>query len=125
LTPWPVDDARCDALGRVGLGRLDGPLVVDRAPQRVHDAAHEGRADGNLDDALRATDFLSLLDQLRLAQQHDADLVLLEVQGEAEHVVAEVHELARHDPVEAVDARQCRRRPERTVPTSATSITFS
>ena len=105
LDALPVDHARRDALDRIGLGRLDRALVVDRAPEGVHDAADERRPDGHLDDALRAADLLALLDVLRLAQQHDADLVLLEVERQAEEVVAEVHELARHDLVEAVDAR--------------------
>ena len=105
LDALAVDDAGRDALDRVELGRLDRALVVDRAAERVHDAADERRADGHLDDAPRAPDLLAFLDHLRLAEQHDADLVLLEVEGEAEDVVAEVHELARHDLVEAVDAR--------------------
>ena len=105
LDALPVDDAGRDALGRVELGRLDRALVVDGAPEGVDDAADEGRAHGHLDDAPRAADLLAFLDHLRFAEQHDADLVLLEVQGEAEDVVAEVHELAGHDLVEAVDAR--------------------
>ena len=40
-----------------------------------------------------------------LAEEHDADVVLFEVQRQAEEVVAEVDELAGHDLVEAVDSR--------------------
>ncbi len=105
LDALPVDDARGDALDRVELGRRDGTLVVDRAAERVDDASDERRSDGHLDDAPRAADLLALLDLLRFAQEHDADLVLLEVEREAEDVVPEVDELARHDLVEAVDAR--------------------
>ena len=105
LDALPVDHARSDALDRVELGRLDRALVVDRAAQGVHDAPDQRRADRHLDDPPRATDFLAFLDVLRLAEENDADLVLLEVQGEAENVVAEVHELSVHDLVQAVDTR--------------------
>ena len=40
----------------------------------------------------------------RLAHEDAADVVLLEVQGEAEDAVRELEQLARHDLLEAVDA---------------------
>src|SRR5262249_6215632 len=105
LDGLPVDDARSDARGRLELGGVDRALVVDRTAEGVHDAPDQRGTDGNLDDAPRPADFLSFPDLLRLAEEHDADLVLFEVQGEAEDVVAEVHELSRHHLVQPVDAR--------------------
>ena len=101
----PVDDAGRDALERVELLRRDRALAVDRPAERVDDAADERRADGDLDDLARPADFLAFLDLGGLAEEHDADVVLFEVQREAEDVVAEIDELARHHLVEAVDAR--------------------
>jgi len=40
-----------------------------------------------------------------LAEQHDADIVLLKVEREAGHVVRELEHLERHAVVQAVDAR--------------------
>ena len=104
LDGLPVDDARRDPLDRVELRRLDRALAVERLAERVDDAADDGRADRDGDDPLRPADLVPLADLRRVAHEDAADVVLLEVQGEAEDVVRELQELAGHDLVEAVDA---------------------
>ena len=62
-------------------------------------------ADGNLEQAAGALDLVALLDPVPRAEQHGADVVGLEVQGQAGHVVRQLEQLERHAVVEAVQAR--------------------
>jgi hypothetical protein len=98
-----ADDARCFHLDAPAVLRLDGTLSVDGLPERVDDATHDGLADGNVGDAARALDHVTLLDARRIAEHGDADVVLLEVQHQAEDVARELHELAGHRTFETVD----------------------
>ncbi len=82
----------------------DRALPVDRAAERVHDAPDQRGPHRHLDDLSGAADLLALADLSRLAEQHDADVVFLEVQGETEEVVTEVEELSGHRLVQAVHA---------------------
>ena len=92
-------------LRRARLVGVDVALAVERAAERVDDAAEQRVADGNLEQAPGALDLIALLDLVPLAEQHGADVVGLEVEREAGHVVRQLEELTRHDVVEAVDAR--------------------
>ena len=47
----------------------------------------------------------ALLDGRRVAEERGADVVALEVEHEAHQAAGELEQLARHRPVEAVDAR--------------------
>ena len=99
-----LDHARGLELGRPGLGGVDVALVVERAPERVDDPAEELRADRDLEQAVGALDRVALDDLVPLAEQHDADVVGLEVQRQAGDVVRQVEQLERHAVVEPVDA---------------------
>ena len=88
--------------GRV-LVRRDLALAVERAAQRVHDAAEQGLAHGDLDDAARRPDLVALLDGGGVAQDDRADRLLLEVEGHAHHPVGELEQLGHQGRVEAVD----------------------
>jgi hypothetical protein len=60
----------------------DRAEAVDRAAERVDDAADQRRADRDLEHAGGATDFVAFL-ELEVVAQHDgADVVLFEVQRE-------------------------------------------
>src|SRR6185369_4177878 len=82
-----VDDARGIALDGAELRGRDGPLAVDRQSQRVDDAPDQGLADRYLGDARGALDRVAFLDGAIVAEQHHADLVLLEVEDHADDVV--------------------------------------
>ncbi len=97
------DDAGGDALDRAVLGRGDRALVVERAPERVHDPPEQRLADGHLHDASRRLDGVTFLDRRGVAEDDRADRLLLEVQGEAHHPVRELEHLGREGAVEAVD----------------------
>ena len=92
-------------LDPAALGRLDRALAVDRVAERVDDAAEQGLADRNVDDRLGALDARAFGNFGVRTENHDADIVRLEVQRHALGAVVELDHLAGLDIVEAVDAR--------------------
>ena len=104
LTGWRSTTPGRETLDRVELGGVDRALAVDRLAERVHDAADQRLADRHRHDAAGALDLIAFLDLLVVAEEHGADVVLLEVERQADDVVRELEQLARHDPLEAVDA---------------------
>ncbi len=100
-----IDDAGREALDRHELLRRDRTLAVDRLAERVDDAADQLVADRHRDDAARALDDVAFLDLRRVAEEHRADALFLEVQRDPEQPVRELEHLARHRPLDAVNAR--------------------
>ena len=84
---------------------VDRALAVDRVAERVDDAAEQVLADRHVDDRAGALDRLAFLDLAVGAEDHDADIVGLEVERHAAHAVLELDHLAGLDVVEAVGAR--------------------
>ena len=82
----------------------DRPLAVDRVAERVDDAAEQALADRHVDDRAGALDGLAFADVAVGAEDHDADVVGLEVQRHAADAALELDHLAGLDVVEAVDA---------------------
>src|SRR5262249_17647286 len=62
------------------------------------------RADRDGHDAAGTAHFVALFDGLEFAEEHGADVVLLEVQRQSVDVVGELHHLAGHDALQPVDA---------------------
>src|SRR6266581_2880047 len=83
---------------------LDRALAVDRIAERIDDPAEQALADGSIDDGAGALDGLAFLDLAVGAENHDADVVGLEVQRHAAGAVLELDHFAGLDVVEAVDA---------------------
>ena len=100
-----LDDARGLDLGRAGLLQVDVALAVERAAERVDDAAEQRVAHRDLEEAVGALDRVALLDVAPRAEEHGADVVGLEVEREAGDVVRQLEHLERHAVIEAVDAR--------------------
>ena len=104
LTPWRwITPGALNSAGRVSVV-LIVTLAVERAAERVDQAAEQFLADRDLEQAAGALDGVALDDRLPVAEEHDADVVLLEVQREAGDVVGELEHLQRHAVVEPVDA---------------------
>ena len=99
-----LDDARRLELGGAGGRRVDVALAVERVAERVDDAPQQLLADGDLEQLARPLDGVALDHVHPRAEQHDADVVGLEVQREARHVVRELEHLERLAVLEAVDA---------------------
>ena len=97
------DDAGGDALDRAGLRRLDLALAVERLAERVHHPADQRVADRHLHDAAGGLDLVALLERGVVAQDQDADGLLLEVEGHAHDPVRELEQLLGERAGEAVD----------------------
>ena len=98
------DDAGRLHVDAAALGRLDRPLAVDRVAERVDHAAEQALADRHVDDGAGALDGVAFLDLAVGAEDHDADIVVFEVERHAADAAGELDHLAGLDVVEAVDA---------------------
>ena len=104
----PVDDAGGRRLDLAVVLAADRPQAVQRLAERVHHPADQGRAHRHLEYAGGASHLVAL-PQLEVVTQDDrAEVVFLEIQGEAGHRFAglggrELQHLARHRGFEAVD----------------------
>ena len=87
-----------------GLGRVQLALVVERAAERVDQTPEQLLADRDLEQAAGALHGVALHDLLPLAEQHRADVVLLQVQRQAGDAVRQLEHLEGHAVLEAVDA---------------------
>src|SRR5258705_972254 len=90
-----------DALAFRGLDRA---LAVDRIAERIDHAAEQALAHRSVDDGAGALDGLTFHDLAVGAEDHDADVVGLEVERHAAGAVLELDHRAGLDVVEAVDA---------------------
>ena len=97
------DAGRLD-LDEAALGRGDRALAVDRIAEAVDHAAEQALADRHVDDGAGALDRVAFADGAVLAEDHDADIVALEVERHALDAAGELDHLAGLDAVEAVDA---------------------
>ena len=87
----PVHDGRSGTFDGQPLGRGHGPLVIERPPERVDDASHEIIAHGNVHDSPRPLDFIAFRVQVKrvVAQQYDAEFVIVHVERDAEYMARE------------------------------------
>ena len=83
---------------------MDGTLAVDGLAHRVDHPAEQPLADRNVDDGAGPLDGVAFADLAVVAEQHDADVVLFQVQRHSLGAVRELDHLAGLDLVEAVDA---------------------
>ena len=102
-TDWRFDDAGGHDLDLAELLGGDGALAVDGLADAVDHAADQGVAHRDLGDPLGPLDGVAFLDLDVLAEDHGADVVLLEVQHHAHDAAGELEQLAGHDVVQAVD----------------------
>ena len=68
-------------------------LAVERPTERVDDASHQAVAHGHVHDPARALDFVARVQMPVVAEQHDADFVLVHVERDAEHAARKLHQL--------------------------------
>ena len=99
-----LDDAGGLELEWAALGGVDRPCPVERLAKRIDDAAEHGFADGDAHDRAGAAHGLALVHPLPLAEERDADVVLLEVERDADDAVLELEPLEGDAVLEAVDA---------------------
>ena len=63
----------------------DRPVAIERPAERVDDASEQSVAHGHVHDPARALDFIARVQMPVVAEQHDADFVLVHVERDAEH----------------------------------------
>src|SRR5215472_1963897 len=85
--------------------RVNGPLPVDRLTECIHDPPDQCLADGNVENPARTPDNGPFLDVRHFTEAGGADVVRLEVEHEPHQAAGELEELARHGPLQTVDAR--------------------
>src|SRR5947208_2893398 len=96
---------RCTTPGALNSSvRYSCASIVERIAERVDDAAQQRLTDGHAGDAAGAAHRLALVDELPLAEERRADVVLLEVEREPDDAVLELEHLHRDRVLEPVDA---------------------
>ena len=93
------------------LGAGERALAVDGLAEGVDDPAEQAVADGHREDVAGGLDRLALLDVVAVAEDHGADRLLVEVQGEADGAVLELEQLVDGGVGQARRRGRCRRRP--------------
>src|SRR6266851_5235091 len=86
------------------LGRGERALAVDRIAEAVDHATEQPLADRHVDDGAGALDDVAFADGAVFAEDHDADIVALEVERHALDAARKLDHLAGLDAVEAIDA---------------------
>src|SRR6185437_7975445 len=79
--PW--NNARCFDVDACTFVRLDRALSIDRITKSINHASKQTFADGHVDDGASALYGLTFLDLAVIAENHDADIVIFEVEGNA------------------------------------------
>src|SRR5919112_1151122 len=110
--PWPFWLMKA-SIATADLPVWRSPMISSRWPRPTGTSASMALrpvcigslTDWNVDDGAGALDGVAFLDLGVRAEDHDADIVGLEVERHALHAVGELDHLAGLDVVEAVDAR--------------------
>ncbi len=93
-----------DAMIPIGRGQRE-LIIGDGLAERVHHAADHGVADGHAENLAGALDLIAFAHFGVVAQKNAADLILFEAHGQTGNAVGKLQQLAGHDFVEAVEAR--------------------
>src|SRR5262249_33436850 len=99
------DDAWRLDLDQATLGGLDRALAVDRVAERVDHAPQQALAHRHIDDRAGALDGVAFPDAHVVAEDHDADIVALQVQRHALDAAGELDHFAGLHAVQAIDTR--------------------
>ncbi len=84
------------------------PVVVEGPAERVDDASEQAVAHGHVHDPARALDFVARVQMPVVAEQHDADFVLVDVERDAEHVAGKSHQFVGADAGKTGNHRDAR-----------------
>ena len=99
-----LDDARGDFFNGVGGVVRDRALAIDRAAEGVHDAAEETLADGHGEEFAGGFGLGALADLGVVAENDDANLGFLEVEGETHDAIGKFDHFIQLHGAEAFDA---------------------
>ena len=79
------------------------PVTIERATERIDDASQQSVAHGHVHHAAGALDGIARVQVPVVAEQDDADLVLVHVEGDAEHAAGKCDQLLEADAGKAGD----------------------
>ena len=99
------DDTRRFDLNAPALFGFDGAAAVDGLTQGIHDATDERLAHRHFGDATGALHRIALFDHVGFTEKGGADVILFEVQRDAENPVGKFQQLAGGNFVQTVNAR--------------------
>ena len=99
------DDARRLYVGQAARIALDRALAVKRVAKAVDNATQKTVTDRNVHDRLGALDGVAFLDLTVGTEDHDADVIGLEVKGHPHDATGEFDQLAGLYIVQTVNAR--------------------
>ena len=88
-----VHDGRGGAFDGQALAGGHRPVAIERPTERVDDAPQQSIAHRHVHDPARALDFIARVQMPVVAEQHDADFVLIHVERDAEHIAGKLHQL--------------------------------
>ena len=106
-----VHDGRGGAFDGQALAGSDRPVAIERPAERVDDASEQSVAHGHVHDPARALDFIARLQVPVVAEQHDADFVLVHVERDAEHAARKRRAVPRSPRRASRTPWRCRWRP--------------
>ena len=98
-----IHDGSGGAFDRQALAGSHRPVAIERPAERIDDAAQQPVAHGHIHDAAGALDFVAGLQVPVIAEQHDADFVLVHVERDAEHIAGKLHQFLEADTGKAGD----------------------
>ena len=101
----PGNHAGRQALDRIELRGQDRAFTVDGLTQGIHDATDERLAHRHFGDATGALHRIALFDHVGFTEKGGADVILFEVQRDAENPVGKFQQLAGGNFVQTVNAR--------------------
>ena len=88
-----VHDGRGGAFDGQALAGTHRPVAIEGPTERINDASQQTLAHGHIHDPARALDFIARVQIPVVAEQHDADFVLVHVERDAEHIAGKRHQL--------------------------------
>ena len=88
-----VHDGRGGALDGQAIACSQPAPFIERPAQRVDDTAQQPFAHGHIHDPARALDLIARLQVPVVAEQHDADFVLVDIERDAEHAAGKFEQL--------------------------------
>ena len=117
-----VHDRRSRALDRQSLTGGNRSFAVERPAQWVDDSPDQSIAHRHVHYSTRALDLIARVQALAIAKQHDADFILIDVEGDADTGRRETLPAHQSPHLEAPKPWRCRWRRSRSFPPRAASI---
>src|SRR5690606_2174624 len=100
----PIHDISGRTLDRQALPGQQGPLIVERLAQRIDDPANQALPDRHIDNMATALNLVASVQQPIISKQHNANLIFIDIEGNALNAAGENKYLFKADTRQAGDA---------------------